>query len=379
MIVITFILLITLYGDLIKRYFTPDESLAILYISSVIILAYLLIKKHTNHIKKIPKVLFIILISIYLIDFMATINMGIDLIIPMSYVVYIIVPILFALAIARRADKFDLTTFIIFFFIFIIPINLVGFIQYFFDPNFFISTSYASSGGIIERNMGDIAAKTFLRYPSIFTSADRYAGISFIQVCFSLIALNNKNIKRRFKFFILIILLMGLASVVIAGARSVMIQSIVVIVAYLIAKFIEQTKNKNLIKYTFIFVLTLLSFYLLYALLLFRYTNLFLNLPSINFFIRSSVGGDITSRVDQSLSLSTLPESVTLFGQGLGVLAMGKPAEFGVYSAWIESGLIIGGAIILTSILIIIYFLREILKEYSKEIVVCCFLTLRLW
>ena len=121
-----------------------------------------------------------------------------------SLALYVAIPMSLFFVIPASFEHFNLREFSLFILLFSIPIHLVGVIQYFIDPVFFISTAYNESGGMVLRNfLGDTADgfKSFLRYPSIFASSDRYSGVSMVQVISSLFLVYNQPITKKSKLF----------------------------------------------------------------------------------------------------------------------------------------------------------------------------------
>lgn len=63
------------------------------------------------------------------------------------------------------------------------------------------------------------------------------------------------------------------------------------------------------------------------------------NVPVVRMLNESFQTGDVSSRVSDGVMLSLMPDSISLFGEGLGTVGGGRPGEFGVRVMWIESGL----------------------------------------
>jgi hypothetical protein len=228
-----------------------------------------------------------------------------------------------------------------------IPINLVGLIQYVANPGFLISTAYDEAGGIIHRNVG---GSFFLRYPSIFASADRYSAIGLIQFYFTIISLLlSKDRTKNTSLWIYFNLISSIAAMAIAGARSRILIFLLLVILMALSSFLTSLfvlrKNVSKLAVTTLVILAL-------GILVFAfnpgYVKAITEVPSIRFLVTSVKEGDVQNRVGSYVGHTSLSDNISLFGKGLGSLGpSGKPAEIGVESIWIECGLISGSLILI--------------------------------
>lgn len=351
------IVLLTVYGDILKRYLPAAVALGSLYGSAFAILIWIIVSNSRR--RKIKSLLsfeerqisncIYFLIGVYVFEFLLASNNS-PLIAGISTSMYVLLPLGYTLAIIKYCPDFNGVTFAQLYHLAMIPVNIIGLIQFKINPNFFIDNNYVKTGGIIARNL--LEGGTFSRLPSIFTSADRYSSIGLIQFYLAFVLLLDDQPKSKFKIvWILFNILSGLTAMLIAGARSrLLITTTVFILLWitiLMSFFSSQGKFKMRYLFKPIFEFLLLVVFISATIGLTspeKFSSLgqeINNFQVIGFLQQSVEKGDIQGRVDQSIQFSLIPEGVSLFGQGLGSLGE-KPREFGINALWVESGLFWG-------------------------------------
>jgi hypothetical protein len=353
------IVLLTVYGDILKRYLPAAVALGSLYASALAILIWIIVSNSKR--RKIKSLLsfeekqisncIYFLIGVYVFEFLLASNNS-PLIAGISTSMYVLLPLGYTLVIIKYCPYFNGVTLAQLYHLAMIPVNIIGLIQFKINPNFFIDNNYVKTGGIIARNL--LEGGTFSRLPSIFTSADRYSSIGLIQFYLAFVLLLDNQPKSKFKIvWILFNILSGLTAMFISGARSRLLITITVFIllgfTILMSFFSSQGKFKFKMKYLFkpIFEFLLLVVFISATIGLTspeKFSSLgqeINNFQVIGFLQQSFEKGDIQGRVDQSIQVSLIPEGVSFFGQGLGSLGE-KPREFGINALWIESGLFWG-------------------------------------
>ncbi|HUI44631.1 MAG TPA: hypothetical protein VL122_01405 [Nitrospirota bacterium] len=354
------IVLLALYGDILKRYIPPETALFMLYSISIVILL-LIYRIRNEKASVIPisregvKILFFvkILISIYLLQLFTSINA--PFMEGLSHALYMCIPLLYVVVIQEYCPEFELSRLGNYFLWLMIPVNLVGLAQYFIDPQFFASSTYNADSGIIYRNL--LEGSFFARFPSVFASADRYSSMGLMQVYFVFILLLSR-FENSFRNFLWISFnfVSAFAALFIAGARSRIliivsvfaIMSIVVLLSCISAT-IKHTINIKLVKFVSFALILVVGFYFFGKTFIPREeTEVF---PVLTFLVQTYESNDVQDRIEQAIDLSLIPENITLFGEGLGSIDnAGKPGEFGIYSIWIESGLVWGSFLLIAFI-----------------------------
>lgn len=381
------IVLLVLYGDLIKRYLLAQESPIVLYALAIAILfAIFKVKKnYKTHIPiskegRVVSSLTLFLIAIYMLQLFTSFDS--EFIQGLTQAIYMSIPLLFIIVVQRYCPQFDLLKLGNVFFWLMIPVNCVGFIQYFIDSQFLISSVYSMKGGIVARNL--MFGGTFLRFPSLFTSADRYSAMGLMQLYFVFIMfLSSVKLSYRRIFWIAFNFSSASAALLIAGARSRILIAVVVLVlmavTLILGAFLSSRRRhlRTLGRALPIFSILLLVGYLLMGVFhqeLGREGEAF---PVLTLFQQSFEERDIHGRLEEATSSSFIPDEITLFGKGLGTVGEGgRPGEFGIRSMWIESGLIWGSLLLMGFAGIVLMLLKltysAFLSKKWIEIAVYC-------
>ena len=179
--------MLTVYGDILKRYLPAAVALGSLYGSAFAILIWIIVSNSGR--RKIKSLLnfeerqisncIYFLIGVYVFEFLLASNNS-PLIAGISTSMYVLLPPGYTLAIIKYCPDFNGVTFAQLYHLAMIPVNIIGLIQFKINPNFFIDNNYVKTGGIIARNL--LEGGSFSRLPSIFTSADRYSSLGLVQV-----------------------------------------------------------------------------------------------------------------------------------------------------------------------------------------------------
>jgi hypothetical protein len=370
------IALLVLYGDLVKRYLLQTASGWILYTLAIVILfaIFNVNKKYRIHVPlskegKGVSLLAIFLSMTYLLQVLTSFDSSfMD---ALTHAAYVCIPLIYILVIQKRCPQFDLLRLGNIYLLLIIPVNCVGFIQYFIDPQFLISPVYGIEDAIIPRNF--LFGGAFARFPSIYASADRYSAMGLMQLYFTFVLLHSLvRISPRWVPWILFNFSSACAVLLISGARSrIIIAGIVLGLAAVtfILKVYFPAKMKNVValvgKTAPIFAVLTMG----YLLIAISDRNLdwedkAYQFPVIAFLRESLEKGDISLRLGEAGELSIIPDDVTLFGDGLGSVGQGKPGEFGIRSMWVESGLIWGFMLLLGFIGIVLILLSLSFKAF---------------
>jgi hypothetical protein len=378
------VVVLTLYSDLlIKGNLSGSMALAVQYILAFVILALMVKigdKKKTDFTSD-SSAANIISFFVYFLIFNYTIQMLTANDVPMmhsaTHLAYVCIPLLFLPVVLWRCPEFNLAKLCGVFLLLMIPVNVVGFIQYFIDSSFLISYSYSESGGIVLRNSYH---GVFSRYPSIFVSADRYSAIALIQLYFSIILLSLTE-KRTFKFSLWINfnLICGALGILISGARSRIFIVLILMFFMTLSLFAFnwlRLKSRNK------FNAVLASMLILIGSSIFIISNPstleseLVDFPVIDLLTTSIKKKATEERILRYISRTSVSYDVTLLGKGLGSLGYGgKPAEIGVGSIWIECG-VVGGILILTGffgIIIVLLYLTITAFIRGSPLDVCIF------
>lgn len=376
------IALVALYGDLLKHVMAPLNALMMIYgLAAIIPIVMTLRAKSTKmFISPEGKTVYILVIALvflyifqFLISFSAPFKEGI------THVIYVCIPLIYIIVILKYYPEFDLVHLGRIILLLMLPINIVGLVQYFIDPNFMISTNYSGDyGGVIIRNylMG---FETYSRYPSIFASADRYSAMGLMQLFFTMVVINgSQNHALKSKYWIIFNLISACFALLIAGARSRILIALIAVIFIVIALtygilFSRTGSVKKILKHylpvlssgIILFVLSI------FAVLLSQQDKDEFSFPVLSMLAQSVEQGDISFRVDQAASLSLMQDETTLFGRGLGTVGNGKPGEFGIRSIWIESGVFWGTLMILAYFGIILAILSLALRCLLASLPMC--------
>jgi len=374
------IALLALYGDFVKRFLPEKTALTMLYVVALLLAVAImkLFKDDTvqpelkNRKRDILNTSVTFLLIYYVVKMlMSYLAQDVRFSLSATAALYRIIPILYCFAILKKGPKFDLSRFASVCLILMIPINLIGIIQYSADPTFLISTEYVETGGIIERNLL-VVGETFNRMPSIFVSADRYSGVALIQLLFTLVLIFAPGEKKTTNIiWIAYNLLSSNIALLIAGARSRILIAIVIYMVISGAIYIKAFRGrigeyfKKLLDpkviMLFAFVLLLILVFNLESIM-----NWAKDFPVLNFINETAKTGEIESRVGDTIRISAVKSDALLFGSGLGGEGRARPLEFGVRGIWLEHG-IIGGIIVLILMLRIILVLGLIAFRAFKK------------
>lgn len=375
---------LALYGDLIKRFLPSSVSVAVLYGISLAIVISIFFER------KVPKCFIspqgalvkFSATALLLLYLMQIFMPSPDFISSLSHALYMGIPLFFFLVFSIRAPDFQLARFAQVFLVMMLPVNAVGLVQNYINPNFFISTAYSENdlGGVILRNLLDDSF--FARYPSIFVSADRYSAMGLMQFYFTLLAIRTEQVlSTRSKLWLFFNAVSALAALLIAGARSriliafaaVALASLTTVYALVFGKRGAVHGRFNNVWYLLPPVLLLVAwFYVILRPSTDQASES--SLPVLTFLSQSTEKGDFGVRILEALEFSVLPDHVGLLGEGLGSIANGKPGEFGIQSMWVESGLF-WGMLMLLAFLLMLYALfvvtmRRFLTDRPLEVAI---------
>jgi hypothetical protein len=386
------IVVLSLYGDLLKRVLPTQIALGGLYTISLVILFYFAWinwppqrNKHgSENIKNGTWLSFFMsgIVCIYVLLFLLTPNQ-IPFLASLTSLLYQCIPLLYAVAVIQLCPKFDLARLSNIFHVLIIPINSIGLTQYIFNPTFLAiqTTEYT---GIVERNLG---SEIYQRLPSIFSNAGRYNAIGLIQIYFAIILLYHPRKKDKYPFFwILFNLLSGFLALLVSGARSrillLMMVAALIAVSFLLSLILRTQHLNGLWKKLFSnisrsssLIFVLLGIGLVLVIQIFTDSQVFnqvgswisdfpvLSLLQSGLSNESSGTGDnVLVRFSDAINISMPPADVSLLGEGMGINWVLGSQEFGIRAIWVECGLV-GGCFILLAFSGIIYlFLSVVIK-----------------
>ena len=369
------LVLLVLYGDLLKRVLSPTLSLLALYMIAVLILMAIALRYGPEVPRMSPEgrlVHFAIssLILLYISQLLTSSSSR--FMEGLSHAMYMCIPLAYIWVLQKYSKEFNLAAFAQWFFLFMIPINAVGAVQCYVDPDFLISTEYSEQGGIIIRDFLNVGGeKTFTRYPSIFASADRYSAMGLMQLYLVIIVLRyTVRPSRSLNLWLLFNLSSSVAALVIAGARSrILITSasaIAMSAAFIFAAICSRKYRGT--RAGFVLTVAVLIVGLLSCFAIGLYIPLEIsfeeNFPVVTFLMQSVEEDDFSKRIVEAVVMSLMPDQITLFGQGLGTVWEGKPGEFGIWSIWMESGLVWGSLILFAFFLVVIALVSATLKSF---------------
>ena len=267
-----------------------------------------------------------------------------------THLLYMVIPLSYIIVVQKYSPQFSLVKLAGPLLWMMIPINIVGVIQFAINPDFLISTAYSGDlGGVIERNLLD--GGVFNRFPSIFASADRYSAMALMQFYFACALLTAQGpFSRQGYLWLVFNLFSSLIALGVAGARARILIALVVILLIIISKifsgaaFSKVSGRNRIVALVAMFAATLVAVFgssLLYLSASDEY-------PILLFLQQTFIQGDIQLRVGEAVLFSLIPDDVSLFGRGLGTVGEvgGKPGELGIQSTWAESGLVWGSLIL---------------------------------
>lgn len=341
--------LLVVWGDLVKSYYPAQEALAMLYAAACLLLLLLVgasgwrLRPIQGRDANLASNAALFLILIYFLQWGTSVygpaREG------LNHVLYMAIPLAYVVVISLYRPNFDHVALANLVLLLMIPVNLIGIVQYTVDPTFFISTSYSGeSGGVIRRNLLYDAA--FQRFPSLYASADRYSAMGLMQFYYSIILLNAPTTGRLRLAWTAFNVLGALTALAIAGARSrimiVFVLAAVITVVYLVQRLLAGQRQKGGR------ILAILSAATVIGFLAFVAREAPVGQYSVFVFLQQSLlERDLNHRIDQTITQSRLPDEISAFGQGLGTIGVGgKPGEFGIRSIWAESGVIWGSLLL---------------------------------
>jgi hypothetical protein len=338
------IALLVLYGDLIKRILPASVSLLVLYALATVILLRICVRKSRS---KTPvsiegKAVFVstlILITLYMLQLMT--SFSVPFMDVLTHAMYMCIPLLYIVVVQKFCPQFDLAALGSAFLILMIPVNVIGFVQYFINPNFFISSVYSGDlGGVILRNLLD--GGYFSRYPSIFASADRYSAMGLMQFFFTIVVFKKPcSVSRMGKLWLVFSLVSAFSALFIAGARSRILIALfagVFMVFTFVLGYIFSPQYRRVRKALHKLIPLLVGSIIIFIIAFWSMPMQYQSFPVVELLLQSFESGDIDQRVADAATYSQLSAEISFFGQGLGSIGNGKPGEFGIRSMWIESG-----------------------------------------
>jgi hypothetical protein len=353
------IVALCLYGDVVlKGYLNGDIALLVQYLTAVLIILMLSMNGSRTGNKRpgqtVLRTKFWILYLIVCYVALALVALLLDGSVrnAFTHVAYIGIPLAFVIATMWRYPQFDINRFGNIFLVLMIPVNIVGVVQYTVDPTFMIGKNYSELGGIVLRGF---SGGHFVRFPSLFVSADRYSAIGLMQVYYSFLLIYTANEKKAFysKYAIWLSFNFscGIAAILISGARSRLVLVAAVGLLMALSMFFRGMrmlrKSGGLPASTNALILVLLFS----GGANFAYgggIKVLMDFPVVVLLLDSIEERRFERRVGEYLNRVAIAKNISLFGEGLGTLGKnGKPAEIGVESIWIECGFFGGVLLIL--------------------------------
>ena len=329
-----------LYGDLLKRVLPGTVAVALLYaISAVILLAMILTgrRRRTSRTPLISTLAGMLMLT-YFLQFCT--GFEVDLLPALMMFIYVCIPLAIIFIIPSAYPEFDIRALAQYTMILIVPIHMIGIVQHFIDPHFMVSTAYSEMGGVIVRNFLE-GTDTFQRLPSLFASADRYAGVSAMQVFLSFMILSGQK-KRQWRSMLWLAfnLVSAAGGLMISGARSrILIAAAALLVAGIALLFKLVTGQMSNIGKVMLSRAAIVAGLALAGALSFESVRDHItDMPVVTILAQTADKGDVQGRFQAAVDISMVPDGVKFFGEGLGVSGSGRPGEFGVRAMWIEGG-----------------------------------------
>ncbi len=334
---------LSVYGDTLKWILPADAALATLYVLAAAVLVAIVAIGRPLKLQRdarVVAILALVLVGCYATQ--AATSFEVPLEGAMKTALYVSIPLLYIVAIQKYWVDFDIERTARIFLICMVPINVVGAIQYFVDPSFLVLTTYSDETAIIVRNLGE--GESFSRYPSIFASADRYSAMALMQFYFSLVVLQARDKRSYWGWaWVLANLALSVVALFIAGARSrVMIAGGLSAILMFGLVFAAVTSNRlsGRTKVAGFAVFTALA---CVAVIVWPDEAQRAEFPVLELLHRSIEGGEISDRINDAIYLSMIDNDISMFGNGLGSESEGgRPGEFGIMTIWAESGLFWG-------------------------------------
>lgn len=325
-----------LYGDLLKRVMPGTGALISLYAIAgcIILVMHVLGRRRASGTLPVISALAGALMLTYLMQFFT--GFDVDLLPALMMLIYVCVPLSFLVVIPQVFRQFDIRAVAIYTAILMVPLHAVGLVQQFVDSSFMVSSVYSESGGVIARNFLE-GTEAFNRMPSLFASADRYAGVSAAQVLLALVLLRGSSRDRLILCLSITTAALGL---MIAGSRSRILIVLVALLAGGMAFLFKMSQGRiNALGRTWLVRGALVGALLLAAALSIPdVKDRLMELPILTMLTQTAEKGDAQIRFQESFEISIMPGDVKFFGDGLGTSADGRPGEFGIRAMWIEGG-----------------------------------------
>ncbi len=330
-----------LYGDLLKRVLSATLSLALLYLIALAIIVFMLSNSRSMQRDRVPAISTFAgaLMVSYGLQFGTGFN--VELLPALMMLVYMCVPLAFIVVVPRAYPHFDLYSMALYTTILMLPIHAVGFVQQFIDQSFLVSTAYSDSGGVIARNFLE-GTGSFNRLPSIFASADRYAGVCAMQILLSLVLVSFVSPRNRMIIWVILFgLLFAFGGSMIAGSRSRILIVGVALFAGGVAFLLRMARGQlRHLSRRILMRTVVVAFVVFAAALSFEdVRDRIAELPVLSMLEQTAELSDVQGRFVQAIGISLIPYDATLFGEGLGVSAGGRPGEFAICALWIEGGI----------------------------------------
>ena len=378
----TFVLLfiLSVYGDLLKRLLLPLWALGALYALAAVWLLFvffIFMRERVFYVNALVVAPFASIIILYFFQIFTHPHFFyLDALI---FFLYFLIPISSLILWASFDGKTDIRKIVVLFGIFMLPHHVVAFIQFLFDENFFISTAYSESGGIILRSFlsptqGNLTG-AYVRFPGLFASADRYAGMSALQVALSayFVSFSRKNTPSDLAKFIFL-LTIGILGLFISGVRSRTGIGISSILAATIACYLYWYLSERVSLH--VALRHVISFFL--GAIFISAVVLMMNFDSLTMLKQTFMSNDIFIRFGQMFAMSLPPADVTVVGQGIGSLRA-RPAEFGIWAMWRESGLLFSSLLLFSYFTVIVVCVIAIIggiraNHVGDTSVILCFL-----
>lgn len=355
------------YGDLTKRVLPATAALGTLYaVTAGIIVIMLANGRHNGRQSdRILVHLSVALLTVYSLQFLTGYHA--ELLPALMMLFYIAVPLVLLLTILTVYRSFDIQSLAFYTAVFMLPVHAVGLIQHFVNPNFLISHAYSENGGIIARNFL-VGTNTFDRLPALFASADRYAGVSAMQFLLSFLLPRGRGPHRKASLALIgLSLLSGAIGMGLAGSRSRILIVGGALVGGGVALFVNLLRSPGSRRMRFMFKTAVVA--LILSLIATvgseKVRDRISEFPVLSMLAETQDKGDVQDRFHQAAHISSIPDDVTFFGEGLGSDAEGRPGEFAIRSMWIEGGLFWTTIMLLIHVSILLTIGRSLVRAIT--------------
>ena len=375
-----FLFSITVYGDLLKRLLEPFWALGALYAFAcfwLLLVFFIFVRRRVFRANVQFIIPFASIISLYFIQiFVHPQFFSVDALV---FFLYFFIPVSSLILWNSFSGEIDTRKIVFLFGIFMLPHHIVAIIQMFVDQGFGVSTRYSEHGGVILRSFisptSEEHTTVYVRLPGLFASADRYAGMSALQVALSacLVRFDRKNTPNDLSKFIFLLTL-GILGLFISGVRSRTGIGISALLAATMACYLywylsERVSLRKVFRHMVGFLLGAISIIGVVWVM---------NFDSLVMLKQTFMSDDIFIRFGQMFAMSLPPADVTVVGQGIGSLG-GRPAEFGIWAMWRESGLLFSSLLLFSYFTVIVVCVIAIIEgiranHVGDTSVILCFL-----